>query len=145
MSTWPADKDLAGRFCHPANAAVLAFLQQEHPWSAHDDLAEELFVAAQQIPEAESYCPDLARYAYVALHTKARVIFALAVGMNRLSIRLSEHGQTALSDGAMPSRNLGPEWYAFPVFTGDVSANRARIGRWLKVAYDLACRHESIR
>lgn len=145
MSTWPTDKDLAVRFNHPANAAVLAFLQREHPWSAHDDLAEELFVAAQQIPEIESYCPDLTRYAYVALYTKTQVIFALAVGMNQLSLRLSEKGQAAMCDGARPSRNLGPEWYEFPVFTGDTTANRARIGRWLRVAYDLARGVESIR
>ena len=144
MSTWPTDTDLTARFKHPANASVLELLERDYPWSVHGDLAEELLVMAEAIPEAERYCPDISRFGYWALYTKEKIIFALAIGMQHLSLRLPGQGDAVVSDGGAPSKELGLGWYDFSVFEGDKKSTNSRIGRWLRFAFELASNEKNV-
>ncbi len=138
MSTWPADRDLAQRFPHPANARVIRYLQREEPWSAHGDLADELFLAARDLPGVSRYCPDPDAYAYWMLSTSNGVIFALAVGMSSLQLRLPEASAAAAKDGAARSADLGLDWLSFEVFGSDMPRARARLAQWMRRAHALA-------
>ncbi|MDH3546389.1 MAG: hypothetical protein OEN22_04780 [Gammaproteobacteria bacterium] len=138
MSTWPADIDLGQRFSHPANAGILGFLEAKYPFSAHGDLAEELLVLAKEIPEAHSYCPDNANFAYWFLYANSGVIFAFAIDMWKLSFRLPGCATDALADGGVCQEEFGSDWFAFEAFGGRRDERRIRSSYWLKKAFTLA-------
>ena len=118
------------------NGDVLRYLADKAP-SAHSDLADELRLAAQDVPGARLYCPDTARYAFFAVYRPDFTIVALAVGMKQLVFRLpSTRLADALQDGGAPFPEIGPEWVCFTPYLNDepMVDSRARLGRWCRVA-----------
>jgi len=64
------------RFKIPANQAVIDYIRRENPF-AHSDIGAELIRSAKLVPDAQYYCPSFSSLAYVALHTKANIVFAI--------------------------------------------------------------------
>ncbi len=125
---WDLDPDLDT----PQNAGVLAFLRRVSP-SAHSDVAEALIRSAADLPEVSSYCPDLARYAFVALRLPDARIIGLAWGQSALAYRLDAAGlEQALREGASVAPELGEHWARFdpwPV-AQTLDESRRRLARW---------------
>jgi hypothetical protein len=132
MAAWVIDE----RFCTDANAEVLSFLRQGNP-SAHSDVAEELTRAGARVTGIRSYCPDPARYAFVALHLEDLTIVGLAFGMSGLAFRLPEDQvPQALRDWGAVAVELGPRWVRFAPWTDleTLAQSRHRLARWCAVA-----------
>ena len=75
------------RFKIPANRAVIEYIRRENPF-AHSDIGDMLIRLGKLVPGAQYYCPSFSSLAYVVLHTKANVIFAIAIGMLKIDFRL---------------------------------------------------------
>src|SRR5258708_18120481 len=75
------------RFKIPANQAVIEYIRRENPF-AHSDIGDLLIRLGKLVPGAQYYCPSFSSLAYVVLHTKANVIFAIAIGMLKIDFRL---------------------------------------------------------
>lgn len=133
--------ELKTRFSWAENAAVVHYLELDHP-SAHSDVAEEMFIAADRIKDRRCYCPDGSQYAYCFLHTKAGVIYSLAVGMKNLTFRLPEDEiPMALADGGELFSGIGGPWVSFNPFLVNESTvkTRARMKSWCELAHQFAC------
>ena len=87
--------------------------------STHSDIADALATALKPLGDVQLFCPDWQQYRYVVASTKS-VIFALAVGMNTIGLRLDERMKArALASGAMPYPGCGNEWISFTLFRDD--------------------------
>ena len=75
------------RFKIPANHAVIEYIRRANPF-AHSDIGDLLITLAKRIPDTYYYCPSYRSCAYVVAHTKADVIFAVALGMLSIDVRL---------------------------------------------------------
>lgn len=127
------------RFDRPENASVFAYLRDAAP-SAHSDVASELTDAARALPDVRTWCPDPASYAFVALATRARTLFALARGMRSVVFALpaAEHAEALRASGrACPE--IGGAWIEW------CGAPPAELARWCKLAHDHAARGDSAR
>lgn len=132
MTSWTIDE----RFLTRANADVVGFLRRSRP-SAHSDVAEELRRAGAALPGLRSYCPDPARYAFVALHLEDFRIVRVAFGSSGLAYRLpAERVPEAYEDGDVLASELGRTWVRFePWPVGETLArSRERLARWCAVA-----------
>ena len=110
------EKTIPGSLLNPFNTAVLGYIADG---SAHSDVAEALLQAVRPLAGVQSYCPDPARYRYVAVFTET-IIFAFAIGMKTVAFRLDARShQHALQVGAMPIPELKDEWLRFDLFQGD--------------------------
>jgi hypothetical protein len=118
----------------PENADVLAYLRREHP-SAHDDAAYALEKSARGMPDVREWCPSPQEYAFVALATQSRRVFALARGMQSIVLALpAEEHAAALAAGARPCPEIGARWLEWLAFAGH------DLARWCKTAHDHAAR-----
>lgn len=102
------------RFSIPENADVLEFIRRTNP-SAHSDVGSILFDLRKRISGAQSYCPSVASFAYVVLHTASNRIFAIAFGQRGLAFRLGPPGyDEAIAAGGTPASAIGPDWVEIP-------------------------------
>ncbi|HOW64185.1 MAG TPA: hypothetical protein P5186_23960 [Candidatus Paceibacterota bacterium] len=101
--------------------------------SAHSDLADALRTALKPLGDVQLYCPDWRQYRYVAAST-CGVIFAIAVGMNKIGLRLDQRMKSrALTTGAESLDELGNEWVSFLLFRDDWP--RTDLEFWARKAY----------
>jgi len=132
MSRWTIDEG----FYTDANAEVLRFVRRVNP-SAHSDVADELTRAGAGIPGVRPYCPDYARYAFVALHLQDLTIVGIAFGTSGLAFRLPESRVTeALEDGGVIAVEIGQRWIRFAPWTDQetLAQSRRRLARWCAVS-----------
>jgi hypothetical protein len=128
------------RFKIPANRAVIEYIRRENPF-AHSDIGDLLIRLGKLVPGAQYYCPSVSSLAYVVLHTKANVIFAIAIGMLKIDFRLPP----ALVGRATGSRegahsDVGADWLSVRPFPrGEPRAKvDTRLNRWCEAAYQYA-------
>ena len=101
--------------------------------SAHSDIADALATALKPLGDVQLFCPDWQQYRYVAASTKS-VIFALALGMNVIGIRLDERMKPrALASGGLPYPECGNEWVSFTLFRDDWP--KVDLEFWARKAY----------
>jgi len=128
------------RFKIPANRAVIEYIRRENP-SAHSDIGDELIRLAKLVPGAQYYCPRFSSLAYVVLHTKANLIFAIAIGMLKIDFRLSPAlvGE-AMGRGEAEHSYIGADWLSVRPFPrGEPRAVvDARLNRWCEAAFRYA-------
>jgi hypothetical protein len=79
-------QSISAAFINPVNAPVRAPIEN---LSAHSDIADTLLAAVKPLGGVQISCPDALAYRYVVVSTKG-IIFGLAVGMNKIDIRLDE-------------------------------------------------------
>jgi len=135
MAAWVIDDGFRTR----TNAKVLPFLRDI---SAHSDVAEELTRAGATVSGVRSYCPDPARYAFVAIHLDDFTIIGLAFGLSGLAFRLPEEQvQEAIREGGAVAGELGPEWVRFEPWSNHetLAQSRDRLARWCAVAAGGRC------
>ncbi len=133
--------ELKARFSGAENAAVVQYLEEQHP-SAHSDVAEEMLIASEGIKDRHYHCPNGMQCSYIFLHTRDGVIYSLAVGMKTLGFRLpKQEVQNALAEGGEIFSELGDHWVSFNPFRVDEPTvkTRARMKRWCESAYRFAC------
>ena len=120
----------------PPNAAVMEYVRRESPF-AHSNVGTRLVRLGRSTQGAQHYCPDFHSYAYVALHTAAKVIFAIAFGMRQIAFRLPPSARAeAVAEGATACPAIGDEWLSFDAFQtgGSPAAAAARLKHWCEVA-----------
>jgi hypothetical protein len=131
---------LEDRFRTAENAAIIAFIEREHP-SAHDDVASVLIESAKGLPDVQWYCPDVHRYAYVVLHTRSHRIFGIAFSMSGLAYRFPPGTiPEAVAAGGKVSAEIGDEWVLVQPWQPGAprTATQERLKRWCKIAHDYA-------
>ncbi len=120
------------RFRSPANKEILVFLERAHP-SAHSDIASALLASAKGLGGVRWYYPDTHAYAWLALHTSANRIFALALGMSTLAFRLPPDVSTeAIRSGGEAAPEMGSGWVRFQL------GWNMDLNRWCKAALEAA-------
>ncbi len=120
----------------PANAAVMAYVRRENPF-AHSNVGARLVRLGRGTAGARHYCPDFHSYAFVVLHTEAKVIFAIAFGMRQIALRLPAAARAeAVAEGAAPCPAIGEDWVAFDAFKtgGSPAAAAERLKHWCAIA-----------
>lgn len=120
----------------PPNAAVMEYVRRENPF-AHSNVGARLVRLGRGTAGAQHYCPDFHSCAYVALHTEAKVIFAIAFGMRQIALRLPPSARAeAVAEGAVACPAIGDEWLSFDAFraAGSPTAAAARLEHWSEVA-----------
>ena len=101
--------------------------------SAHSDVAEALTAALTPLGDVQLFCPDPRTYRIVAAATRG-VIFAVALGMNTISVRLDERMKArAVASGAVPDPGCGNEWVPFTLFRDDWS--KVDLEFWARKGY----------
>ena len=128
------------RFKIPANRAVIEYIGRENPF-AHSDIGDMLIRLGKPIPGAQYYCPSFSSLAYVVLHTKADLIFAIAIGMLKIDFRLSPSFVSgAMDKGEAEHSDIGADWLSVRPFPrGEPRAVvDARLNRWCEAAYQYA-------
>ena len=127
------------RFFIDDNADVIDFIRRVNPF-AHSDVGSMLFEIGGHVSGAHAYCPVPAVYSYVALHTGADRIFAIAYGMRGLAFRLEASDEaTALSDGGVLAPDIGAGWTRFePWGRESTAATHERLLRWGRRAFEAA-------
>ena len=128
------------RFKIPANRAVIEYIRRENPF-AHSDIGDVLIRLGKLVPGSQYYSPSFSSLAYVVLHTKANLIFAIAIGMLKIDFRLPPalvNGATARGEGAHSF--VGADWLSVRPFPrGEPRAEvDTRLNRWCKAAYQHA-------
>ncbi|HEU4334263.1 MAG TPA: hypothetical protein VFT32_07185 [Candidatus Eisenbacteria bacterium] len=133
---WTIDE----KFRVPGNEEIVTFVERHPNLSAHGDVAELLTRSAEGLRGAGRYCPDLHAYAYIALYTMQRTIFAVAHGMSALVFRLPKGSiPGALAEGAAVRHEIGETWVDF----GGVGfGGRVDLRRWCQIAYEGAVASE---
>lgn len=134
-----SDPELDGVFKIPQNREAIAYLRSRSP-SAHSDLAEELIIAGKSMPKYSMYCPNGAACSYLFLHTRSHVIYAVAVGMSTLLLRMPKGQRAAPKSWKSQDANIGKEWLPFNPFNPDISpeAMRENLQSLCRQAYDYA-------
>jgi hypothetical protein len=128
------------RFFTPENADVLAFIRRVNPF-AHSDVGSVLFDCARQIAGAQAYCPSVASYAYVVMHTPSQRIVAIAYDRRGLAVRLGPAAQAdAIAAGNKLVPGIGPDWVEvdpWPIgrTAGQHSAGQHSALEWATRAY----------
>lgn len=128
------------RFKLPANRAVIEYIRRENPF-AHSDIGAVLIRLAKLVPEAQYYCPSFSSLAYVVLHTKANLIFAIAIGMLKIDFRLpAALVSEAIDRGEAEQSDIGTDWLSVRPFPGGESRAvvDARLARWCEAACQYA-------
>ena len=128
------------RFKIPANRAVIDYIRRENPF-AHSDIGAELIRLAKLVPDAQYYCPSFSSLAYVALHTKANIVFAIAIGMLKIDFRLSPALiSEAMSGGEAEHSDIGADWLSVRPFPRSEprAVVDARLNRWCEAAFRYA-------
>ena len=128
------------RFKIPANRAVIEYIRRANPF-AHSDIGAMLIQLAKLVPGAQYYCPSFSSLAYVVLHTKADLIFAIAIGMLKIDFRLSPSFVSgAMDKGEAEHSDIGADWLSVRPFPrGEPRAVvDARLNRWCEAAYQYA-------
>ncbi|HEY4306473.1 MAG TPA: hypothetical protein VGM82_18505 [Gemmatimonadaceae bacterium] len=123
------------RFFTPANAEVIEFIRRVNPF-AHSDIGTVLFDCAREIPGAQAYCPSVASYAYVVVHTPVSGIVAIAYDRRRLAIRLSAASHAdAIAAGNVETSAIGPEWIEINPWTLPRGSGQRSASDWVRQAY----------
>ena len=125
------------RFMTADNADVIEFIRRVNPF-AHSDVGSLLLDLGKTIDGAHAYCPSFKQFAYVALHTDASRIFAIAYGQRGLAFRLSPNSYAAAIAGdGSPADDIGPDWVKFDPWNLNVSRPQmhARLERWSAQAF----------
>ena len=127
------------KFKIPENAAVIGFIRRANPF-AHTDPAGKLAQLGKAVPGARVYVPSPRSASYLALHTEANVIFALAFGMKSIALRLPPD---VLAEGGAPFLDIGEDWLCVEAFRGPAASAAwdAMLQRWVEAA----CRAASER
>jgi hypothetical protein len=128
------------RFKIPANQAVIDYIRRENPF-AHSDIGAELIRLAKLVPDAQYYCPSFSSLAYVALHTKANIVFAIAIGMLKIDFRLSPAlVSEAIGGGEAEHSDIGADWLSVRPFPRcePRAVVDARLNRWCEAAFRYA-------
>ena len=128
------------RFKIPANRAVIEYIRRENPF-AHSDIGDLLIRLGKLVPGAQYYCPSFSSLAYVVLHTRANVIFAIAIGMLKIDFRLpSALVSRATGRGEGAHSYVGADWLSVRPFPrGEPRAEvDTRLSRWCEGAYQYA-------
>ena len=128
------------RFKIPANRAVIEYIRRENPF-AHSDIGAMLMRLGRLVPGAQYYCPSFSSLAYVVLHTREHLIFAIAIGMLKIDFRLpSALVSEALASGKAESSDIGADWLSVRPFPGGESraVGDARLKRWCEAACQYA-------
>jgi len=108
--------------------------------SAHSDIADALETALKPLGDVQLFCPDWQRYRYVVASTNS-VIFALAVGMNVVGLRLDERMKArAVASGGLPYPECGNDWVSFTLFRDDWP--KVDLEFWARKAYVAARERE---
>ncbi len=119
------------KFPHPANAALLAFLERqavpsdsrnksnydldEFELHTHPDLCEHLY-------SLNPWCKGAA-YGVPVLATDRGVLFAMARGTSTLALRLAGTDRAAaIESGGRDFTEAGPDWVAFEAWRVDGAA-----------------------
>lgn len=140
---WPQPKarfliDLTDdRFKTDENRNVIDYIRRMNPF-AHSDVGDCLIHLGRGVPGSEYYCPAMANYAYIVLHTAKLRIFVIAYGMRSLAFRLPESAVVeALADGGTVKPNIGADWVAFDPWRVDEATpvTLERVQRWCERAY----------
>ncbi|MBF0502391.1 MAG: hypothetical protein HQM09_19785 [Candidatus Riflebacteria bacterium] len=98
------------------NRQVLGYVDGK---SAHSDVADALITALKPLGDVQLFCPNPHNYLYLIASTKG-IIFALALGMNTIGVRLDERMKPrALASGGAPYPDCGNEWVSFTLFRDD--------------------------
>jgi hypothetical protein len=128
------------RFKVPANRAVIEFIRRENPF-AHSDVGDLLIRLGKFVPGTQCYCPSFASCAYVVLHTKANLIFAIAIGMLKIDFRLpTSLVSQAMDRGVGSPSQIGADWLSVQPFPrGEPRAEvETRLNRWCEAACQYA-------
>lgn len=131
---WTLDE----RFRVPENDDVLGFIAQHPDLSAHDEVADCLNHSADGLSGVGWYCPNPQHYAYVVLHTRDHVIFALAFGQGSVAYRLPPEGVPAAGEaGVRGYPDIGPGWILVDPWRPQAGVV---LRHWCEVAYEHAMR-----
>jgi hypothetical protein len=124
------------KFKIPENAAVIDFIRRANPF-AHTDPADKLARLGKTIPGIRIYLPSPRAHSYLALHTEANVIFAVAFGMKDIALRLPPE---VLAEGGAPFLKIGEDWLSVEAFRGPAASAAwdATLRRWVEAAYRAA-------
>jgi hypothetical protein len=125
------------RFKIPANHAVIEYIRRANPF-AHSDIGDLLITLTKRIPNTHYYCPSYRSCAYVVAHTKADVIFAIALGMLSIDLRLPTTLVTeAIASGSGKASSIGDDWLSVTPFAKGLAvvANEARLLHWSEAAH----------
>ena len=124
------------KFKIPENAAVIGFIRRANPF-AHTDPADKLARLAKAVAGIGIYVPSPRSASYLALHTEANVIFALAFGMKNIALRLPPD---MLAQGGAPFIEIGEDWLSVEAFRGPAASEAwdAMLQRWVEAAYRAA-------
>jgi hypothetical protein len=128
------------RFKIPANRAVIEYIRRENPF-AHSDISDMLIRLGKLVPGAHYYCPSFSSLAYVVLHTKANVIFAIAIGMLKIDFRLPpDLVSGATGRGEAAHSYVGADWLSVRPFPGGEPRAEVdtRLNQWCEAAYQYA-------
>jgi hypothetical protein len=128
------------RFKIPANHAVIEYIRRANPF-AHSDIGDLLITLTKRISNTHYYCPSYRSCAYVVAHTKADVIFAIALGMLSIDFRLPAALVTeAIAGGNGKASSIGDDWLSVTPFAKGLasSANEGRLLHWCEAAHTYA-------
>lgn len=128
------------RFKIPANRAVIEYIRRYNPF-AHSDIGAVLIRLARLVSEARYYCPNFSVCAYVVLHTKADLIFAIAIGMLKIDFRLpTALVAEAVAKGEAEHSDIGADWLSVRPFPRGESRAvvEDRLARWCEAACQYA-------
>ena len=124
------------KFKIPVNDAVIDFIRRTNP-SAHTDPGGKLAQLSKAVAGVRIYVPSPRSASYLALHTEANVIFALAFGMRDIALRLPPD---VLAQGGAPFLEIGEDWLYVEAFRGPAASAAwdAMLQRWVEAAYRAA-------
>jgi hypothetical protein len=128
------------RFKIPAIEAVIDYIRCKNPF-AHSDIGAVLIRLVKLVPDTQYYSPSFSSLAYVVLHTKANLIFAIAIGMLKVDFRLSPaFVSEAIGKGEGEHSEIGADWLSVRPFpSGEPRAVvDARLNRCCEAAYQYA-------
>jgi len=128
------------RFKIPANHAVIEYIRRANPF-AHSYIGDLLITLTKRIPNTHYYCPSYRSCAYVVAHTKADLIFAIALGMLSIDFRLPAALMTeAIASGSGKPSSIGDDWLSVIPFQKGLAApaNEARMMHWCEAAHTYA-------
>jgi len=114
------------------NAAVLRHVES---LSAHSDSVDVLTRAVKPLGDVQLFCPDWQSYRYVVASTD-NIIFALAVGMSTIAIRLDPAmKERALETGAEAYPACGDDWVSILPHRSDSDWPAVDVPFWARKAY----------
>jgi hypothetical protein len=128
------------RFKIPANRDVIEFIRRENPF-AHSDIGDALIRLGKVVPGARYYCPNYSSLAYVVLHNRASVIFAIAIGMHKIDFRLPlALVGSAMASGEGEHSAVGADWLSVQPFPRCEPRTQvdATLSRCCEAAYEYA-------